>query len=213
MAFSLTYAFGSMGRHIRKISREARSFVGTKFRNLEPSPLRDFLFAQYFAIDATLFQVFYNEDTSDPLYPIHLKYANKVLDATACDFLSLCRVYSCGIVVGQSSLDSPPVSEQQAATRLGILRVIDFVYGGSEPEELWPSLVLKPDTSITAAAVCRGIARVLQVEPSDKASFSNDWLSLIPLINATTNGLLAKPDWAKTAASLVESRDFGGSHP
>jgi hypothetical protein len=213
MAFSLTYAFGSMGRHIRNISREARSFVGTKFRNLEPCPFRHFLFAQCFAIDATLFRVFYNEDASDPLYPIHLKYANKLLDATACDYLGLCRVYSCGILVGQSSPDSSPVSEQQVATTLGILRVIDFVYGGSEPEELWPSLVLKPDTSIIAAAVCQGIARVLQVDPRDKASFSNDWLSLVPYINAATNTLVAKPDWAKTAASMLESRDYGGSQP
>jgi hypothetical protein len=211
MAFSLTYAFGRMGRHVRKISSEARSFLGTKFRNLEPGPLRDFLFAQCFAIDTTLFRVFYNEDTSDPFYPIHVKYANKLLDATGCDFLRLGRVYSCGIIVAQSSPDSSPVSEQQVATTLGILRMINFVYGGSEPEDFWASLVLRPDASIIAAAVCQGIAQVLQADPRDKASFGDDWLSLIPRIHATTNALLAKPDWAKTAASLLESRDFGGS--
>jgi len=212
MAFSLTYAFGRMGRHVRKISREARSFVGTKFRNLDPSPFRDSLFAQYFAIDATVFHVFYSEE-GDPLYPIHLKYGNKLIDATGCDYLRLCRVYSCGIVVGQSSANAP-ATEQQVATTLGILRVIDFVYGGSEPEEeWWAPLVLKPDTSIISAAVCQGIARVLQVDPKDKTSFGNDWLSLIPRINAATNALLATPDWAKVAASMLNSCDFGGSGP
>lgn len=82
MAFSLTYAFGAMGRHTRKISREARAFIGAKFRNLEPSRFRDYLFAQYYAIDGTLFSVFYNDDPNHPLYSIHKKYATKLLDAT-----------------------------------------------------------------------------------------------------------------------------------
>jgi hypothetical protein len=99
------------------------------------------------------------------------------------------------------------------ATTLGVLRVIDYVYGGGESGELWTSLVLQPDASIIAAAVCQGIARVLQVDPKDKASFGSDWLSLIPRINGLTNYWLAKPDWVKMAASLLESCDFGGSQP
>jgi hypothetical protein len=211
MAFSLTYAFGRMGRHIRKIAREARSFVGTKFRNLQPGPLRDYLFAQNFAIDSTLFGVFYSENTGDPLYPIHQKYSNRLLDATACDFLRLSRTYSSSIVVGQLSADSNPPTEQQIAAVLNILQVIDFVYGGSEPEDFWASLALKPDPSVIAAALCQAVARILQMDPRDKGSFSNDWLSLIPRITAATNMLLAKPDWAKAAASMIESCDYGGS--
>ena len=68
MAFSLTYAFGTMGRHTRKISSEARCFVGARFRSIESSRLRDYLFAQYLAIDGTLFAVFYNDDPGHPLY-------------------------------------------------------------------------------------------------------------------------------------------------
>lgn len=210
MAFSLSYAFGRTGRHTRKIASESRSFVGTKFRNLQPTPLRDFLFAQQFAIDSILFQVFYSE-VGDSLYPIHQKYADKLIDATACDFLRLSRLYSCAILVGQSSSDSAQPTDEQVAGTLGILRVIDFLYGGSEPGEVWDALVSKPDPSIAGAVLCLGVARVLQMDPRDKAAFANDWLSLIPRIDAATSLLLEDPDWAKTAATMIDSSDYGGS--
>jgi hypothetical protein len=210
MAFSLVYGFGRMGRHVRRIVSEARSFAGTKFRNLTPSPLRDFLFAQFFAIDHTLFGVFYNDDPKDPRYSMHQKYASKLIDVTACDFLSLCHTYSCSILVAQPLVDSPQFGPQECETTLGILRIIDFIYGGSTPTQIWPAMALKPDPSIIAATMCQEIAQVLQFDPRDKASFSNEWLSLLPQIIAYTNTLIAKEDWSKTAALWIESNDYGG---
>jgi hypothetical protein len=208
MAFSLTYAFGAMGRHVRKISREARAFVGARFRSLEPSQLRDYLFAQYFAIDNTLFTVFYNDDPADPLFSIHKKYANRLLDATECDFRHLARAYAFSLLASQRLASG---TEEEMAGRLNILDLIAFVYDGSSPTELWTSLVLQPDDSIIAAALCQEIARVLQLDPLDKGAFFSDWLSLVPSITAVTEMFLAKEDWSKSTASLIESVDFGGT--
>src|SRR5262249_53940058 len=165
MAFSLIYAFGAKGRHIRRIAREARAFVGAKFRNLEPSRLRDYLFAQYFAIDSTLFNVCYNSDQNHPLYPIHQKYGNKLLDATESDFRHLARAYALSLVAGQPLSSG---TEEEMVGRVNILRLVAFIYDGSSPAELWTSLVLQPDESIIAAALCQEIARVLELDPRDK---------------------------------------------
>jgi hypothetical protein len=208
MAFSLTYAFGAMGRHIRKISREARAIVGEQFRNLESSGLRDYLFAQYFAIDGALFSVFYNDDPNHPLHPIHKKYANKLLDTTESDFRHLARAYAFSLLAGLPLRNG---TEEEMVGRVNILRLIAFIYEGSGPTELWTSLVLQPDESLIAAALCQEIAHVLQLDPRDKGAFSNDWLSLVPSIIAVTNMFLTKEDWSKSAASMIESVDFGGT--
>src|SRR5438067_2028388 len=121
MPFSLSYAFGGAGRHIRKISREARAFIGAKFRNLEPGPVRDQLFAQYLAIDGTLFKVFYNDDRKDPFYRIHKTYANKLLDATAADFRHLARAYAL------SFLTAHPVTRATEEEMTGRLCVFDVI--------------------------------------------------------------------------------------
>ena len=210
MAFSLTYAFGRMGRHVRKIAREARSFAGTKFRNLAPGPLREFLFAQFVATDSTLFGIFYNDDPSDPRYSMHQKYASELLDVTACEFLGLCHAYSCSILVAQPLEDSAQLSPQECETILGILDVIDCIYGGSAPTQLWTTIAIEPNPLIIAAALCEEIAQVLQLDPQDKAAFSNEWLSLLPHIIAGTNTLLANEDWSNTSASMIESSDYGG---
>jgi hypothetical protein len=208
MAFSLTYAFGAKGRHIRKISGEARAFVGAKFRNLEPSRLRDYLFAQYFAIDGALFAVFYNDEPSHPLYSIHTKYGNKLLDATECDFRHLGLAYAYGLLAGQPLTSA---TEEEMAGRLNILHAIAFIYDGGQPPQLWISLVLKPDDAMIAAALCHDIAKLLQLDPRDKTTFSNDWLSLVPSIIAGTNVLLTRRGWSESAASLIQSVDFGGT--
>jgi len=205
MAFSLTYAFGQMGRHIRKISREARAFVGSNFRDLEPSRLRDILFAQYFAIDCTLFSVFYNEGPTHPFYSIHKTYADALIRATESDLRRLARAYAFSLLAGQSL----SCAEEEAALRLNVLRLIAFVYDRSSPTEFWTSLVLQPDHSVIAAALCLEIADVLHLDAPDKRTFSNDWLSLLPGINAATNGFLMQDDWSKRAASIIESVDFG----
>jgi hypothetical protein len=208
MAFSLSYAFGTMGRHIRRISSEARCFVGARFRSIESSRLRDYLFAQYLGIDGTLFAVFYNDDPGHPLYSIHKKYANKLLDATESDFRHLARAYAFSLFSGQPA-GSP--SEEEVAARLDILLVIAFIYDGSNPTQLWTSLCLRPDDSNIAAALCQEIAHVLQLDPRDKSTFSSDWLSLVPIIISRENAFLAKEDWCKSAASMIESVDFGGT--
>lgn len=209
MGFSLTYAFGRMGRHIREISREARAFVGAKFRNLDPSPLRDYLFAQYFAIDGTLFNVFYSDDTTDPLYSIHRKYANKLLDATECDFRHLGLAYAVSLLAGEPLRNA---TQEEMAGRLSVLDTIAFIYDGSRPTELWTALVLQPDDSMIAAAMCQDIAHVLQLDPRDKAGFSSDWLSLVPYIVEGTHTLVTQEEWGRSAASLIEGTDFGGTH-
>ena len=208
MAFSLTYAFGRMGRHIRQISGDARAFVGAKFRDLDPSRLRDYLFAQYFAIDMTLFKVFYNDDPRDPLYSIHKKYADKLLAATESDFRHLGLAYAFSLLAGQPLTSA---TEAEIAGRISILHAISSIYDGSQPPQLWISLVLKPDDSMIAAALCYDIGKALQLDPRDKTAFSNDWLSLVPGIIAGTNRLLTKEDWTKTAATMIKSVDFGGA--
>ncbi|MCO6458560.1 MAG: hypothetical protein J5I93_24910 [Pirellulaceae bacterium] len=208
MTFSLTYAFGAMGRHTRKISREARAFVGGQFRKLEPSGLRDYLFAQYFAIDGTLFSVFYNDDRNDRLYPVHKKYANKLLDATESDFRHLARAYAFSLLANQPFSSG---NEEEMVGRVNILRLIAFIYDGSNPTATWTSLVLQPDELIIAAALCQEIAHVLQLDPRDKGAFSSEWLSLVPTIIAGTEALVTHDDFRNSTAAMIESVDFGGT--
>jgi hypothetical protein len=208
MAISLTYAFGTMGRHIRKTCREARAYVGANFRYLEASQLRDALFWQYFAIDLSLFSVFYNEDPTDALYPIHKKYAGMLLGVTDVGFRRIARAYALSLLAGQPLRRA---DEEEAAGRLNVLRLIAFIYDRSGPTQFWTSLVLQPDEKVVAGALCLEIADAIRLDPPDKTAFSTDWLSLVPGINAGTKMFLAKEDWSEKAASLMESVDFGGN--
>lgn len=205
---SLTYAFGRMGRHIRTIAHEARAFVGAKFRSLEPTQLRDYLVAQYFAIDLTLFSVFYNEEPTDPLYLVHKKYGSKLLGATESDFRRLGRAYAFSLLAAQSQSTA---SDGDIASRMDLLHVLSFIYTGSQAPQLWIEVLGKPDASMISAALCHDIAAVLQMDPGDKPAFSDDWLSLVSAMIAATNSFLAKEDWSRTAATMIESIDFGGT--
>jgi len=211
MAFSLTYAFSAKGRHIRKISREARGFVGDKFRNLKPGPLRDYLFAQYFAIDGALYAVFYNDDPSHPLYPIHIKYGNKLLETTESDFRHLGLAYAFSLLAIQSGSPQLSVTEEDMAGNLNLMHVIASIYDGSQPPQLWTSIVLKPDYAMIAATLCQDIAKVMQLDPRDKTAFANDWVSLIPSIIAETKMHLMRSDWSKSVSAIIKSVDFGGT--
>jgi hypothetical protein len=207
MEFSLTYAFGKMGRHIRKISREARQFVGPRFRLLEVTPVRDFLFAEYLGIDTTIFAAFYTEDTADIAYSVHKKYANKLLDATEADFRHLARAYAFGLLASQPIVNG---TDEETIFRQNLLESLGFIYDGTKPADPWPAVVFRPSGDVIAAAVCMDIAAALQLNPRDKGEFSRDWLSLTSRMIAVRDHFLAQADWSKSAASMINSVDFGG---
>jgi hypothetical protein len=162
---------------------------------------------QYFAIDCSLFSVFYNDAANHPLYSIHKKYANRLIDSTEFDYRHIGRAYAFGLLASEPVRDQ---TEDEMARRLGVLHTIAFIYDGTKPTDLWTSLVLKPDADITAVALCQEIARILQLDSRDKSAFSVDWLSLVPGILAGIRQFLGKEDCTKSITCIVESTDFGG---
>jgi hypothetical protein len=72
-----------------------------------------------------LFDVFYNDDPEHPFYAIHKKYANKLLDATECEYRHLARAYALSLLAGQPMRSSTDKDERDG--RLNVLRVVTEV--------------------------------------------------------------------------------------
>lgn len=182
--------------------------MGSNFRSLETGPLRDFLFAQCFAIDNALFSVFFNDDRNHVLYRVYEKYGTRLLAANERDFRRLAQVYA---LVLLASMPRQGQADSESALRLNILRCICFVYDRAAPSQTWSGLVLEPDNAAIDATFCSDIADILQIDPLANNSFRNDWLSLIPSIVCGTKSLTSKSDWPKTALYMIESIDYGGT--
>lgn len=208
MGFSLRYAFGRAGRHIRKIAGEARARVGERFRSLGPSCLRDFLFAQYWAIDVSLFMVFYNDDPTDVRYALHNKYARILTTRTERDLRYLGFSYAASLLAAQPMTSH---TEEGLCAKVDVLETIAFIYDAASRTQAWFPVVRHPDSWMIANTLSDEIARVLQLACGQDPVFVNDWVSLVPGIEVSANQLLSEPDWSQSVASMLESTDFGGA--